>query len=266
MDLVFDVGHSETAVGWFEGAELRGQWRLRTDPARTPDETGLLLRQILSLVPLPHTDIRSVTVGSVVPAVTRVLEVACRRYIDTPVNQVSALVPLPIRLEVDDPPAVAPSRLANAVAAHRLYRRRDLIVADLGAASTYDCVSREGVFVGGAIAPGIRAAASTLAEWARLGDAGLLPPERVIGRGVEESVRSGVFFGAVDAVEGMVRRLREAWGRPDAMVVATGGLAELVGPHCRGIAVVEPHLTLHGLKLVHDYHAPALPRARRPRG
>ncbi|HEU4451967.1 MAG TPA: type III pantothenate kinase [Longimicrobium sp.] len=261
MDIVIDVGHTETGVGWFEGAELRGSWRLATDPRRTADDYGLALRQMLGIVGVSHTDVRSATIGSVVPAVTRVLEAACRRYVDTPPNEVSALVPLPLRLEVDDPLALSPSRLANAAAAHRLYRRRDVVVVDLGASTTYDCVTRDGAFVGGVIAPGLRSAASTLPEWTgRFPDGGLAPPGRVIGHRVEESVRSGVFFGAVDAVEGMLGRIREAWGKADALVVATGGLAEALAPHCRAVAVIEPHLTLHGLKAIHDHHARAARR------
>lgn len=260
MDLVFDVGHAETAVGCFVRAELRGTWKLATDARRPPDEYGLLLKQMLAGIGAAHTDVRSATIGAAVPAVARLLETACRRHLDAPANHVTAGVPLPLRLAVDDPAGVSAARIANAVAAHRLYRRRDVIVVDLGTSTTYDCVGGDGVFAGGAIAPGVKSAAESLAEYtAQFPDAGLHPPERVVGRRLAESVLSGVFYGAVDAVEGMVRRIRDEWGRPDALVVATGGLADVIGPHCRGIAVVEPHLTLHGLKLVHDHHA------RRPR-
>ena len=263
MDLVFLAGHAEIALGAFHGHELRGHWRLASDTHRTPDEYGVLLRQILSLAGVAHTDVRSATIGSVVPALTRLLEVACRRFVDTPAGVVTAATPLPIRLEVDAARVLDVGRIANAVAVHRLYRR-DTIVVDLGSATTYTCVSEGGAFVGGAVAPGVKTAAAPLFERAAGAfDGGLEAPERVVGRTPLECVRSGVFYGAVDAVDGMVRRLRNEWGRPDALVIATGGLADVVGPHCRAIAAIEPHLALHGLKLVHDHNAHGRRRGRR---
>ena len=260
MDLVIAAGQAEVTVGWFEGPDLRGHWRLATDPARTADEYGLMLRQLLAGIEVPHTDVRSATIGSVLPAVTGLLEGACRRFVDVPARVVTPQTPLPIRLDVDDARVLDVYRIACAVAAHRLYRR-DCVVVNLGAATSFTCVSGDGAFVGGAVAPGACVAADAL--FTRVGesfDGTLRAPERVIGRTSLDSVRSGVFYAAVDVVDGLARRIREEWGRPDALVIATGRLADAVGPHCRLIAAVEPYLALHGLKYIHDHNFTAAGR------
>ena len=144
---------------------------------------------------------------------------------------------------------VGADRIANTLAASKLYGR-DTIAVDLGTATTYDCITGDGTFIGGVISQGIQAGLDWLgSKTAKLPTVELEPPERVIGRRTETCIRSGVFYSAIDAVDGVVGRIRDEWGRPDALVVATGGYSEVVGPHCTTVERVEPFLTLYGLAL-----------------
>lgn len=253
MDLVFDVGNTETVAGAYQGGELRAHWRIASDTRRTSDEYGLLLRQLLAAEGLRHDGVRSATIGSVVPTMTLTLQDACRRFLDVPAATVDARTPLPIRLDVEEPLTVGADRIVNTLAALRLYHA-DTIVVDLGTATTFDCITAEGVFVGGVIAPGVRTAAERLTErTAKLPRVELRAPERVIGRRTEACLQSGIFYGAVDAIDGTVRRIKEEWERPNALVVATGGLAGLIGPYCTTVALVETFLTLQGLLFAHEH-------------
>jgi type III pantothenate kinase len=185
--------------------------------------------------------------ASVVPALTPVLAAACADYLRAPPIVITALTPLPIRLAVDEPLTVGADRIVNTLAASHLYRT-DTIVVDLGTATTYDCITGDGVFVGGVIAPGVHTGAERLMErTAKLPRVEIRVPEGVIGRRTETCLQSGIFFGAVDAVDGMIRRIRDEWQRPNVLVVATGGLATLIGPHCAGVDRVEPTLTVRGV-------------------
>lgn len=253
MILVFDVGNTETTVGLFAGEALRGHWRLSTALARTADELGLVLRALLEAGGHTAADVRGAAIGSVVPAMTPALAEACARYFDTPAVVVDARAPLPIRLDVDEPLTVGADRLVNTLAASRLYRQ-DVVVVDLGTATTYDCITASGVFLGGVIAPGVSTSAETLVRrTSKLPATELVAPERVIGRRTEECIRAGVLYGAAESIEGLVRRIVAEWpnpGRP--LVVATGGLAGVLQPHCPSFDRVEPHLTLVGLRIAHE--------------
>jgi type III pantothenate kinase len=156
---------------------------------------------------------------------------------------------LPIRLDVEEPRTVGPDRIVNTLAARELYGR-DTIAVDLGTATTFDLITADGTFVGGVIAPGVSAGLEWLARrTAKLPRVEFRPPDLCIGRRTETCIQSGIFYSAVDAVDGIVRRIRAEWGRPDAYVVATGGFASTVAPHCETVQHVEPFLTLYGLGL-----------------
>jgi len=255
MDLVFDVGNTETVIGWFEASELRGHWRVSTDGRRTADEYGLMLMQLLAAAGAGGVPVRSATIGSVVPAMTLTLADACRRYLGAAVQAVGARTPLPIRLDVEEPLTVGADRIVNTLAAVRMFGV-DTVVVDLGTATTFDCITRDGVFIGGVISPGVKTAAANLTErTAKLPRVELVPPQRVIGRRTEACIQSGVFYGAVDAIDGTVTRIREEWGADELLVVATGGLAELIAPHCRTVQRVEPFLTLYGLEFARAHLA-----------
>lgn len=254
MHLVVDVGNTESVIGFMENGhhELKAQWRVSTGSPRTPDEFRMLLRSLLDEAGYGAHTVRRATVGSVVPSVTSVLMRALESLAPGTVQLVDATSPLSVRLDVDEPLSVGADRIVNTLAASRLYER-DTIAVDLGTATTFDCITKEGVFQGGVIAPGVTVGL----EWfsrrtAKLPRIDLSLPERVIGRRTEECMQSGVFFMAVDGIDGLVRRIKAEWGRPDAYVVATGGLAPVVAPHCEEVDTIEPFLTLVGLAMAGD--------------
>jgi type III pantothenate kinase len=259
--LVFDVGNTELTLGLFSESELRGHWRLMTDVARTADEFGVLLRALLTASGFAPDLVRSVAIGSVVPRVTGPLSEGCMRYftVGAPLI-VDAKAPLPITLDVDEPMTVGADRLINTLAASRLYAR-DAIVVDMGTATTYDCITADGVFLGGVIAPGIATSAETLTRrTSKLPATDLIIPKRVIGRRTEECIQAGVMFGAAEAIDGLVRRIKASWPRESTpLVVATGGFAETMSTLCTTFDRVEPHLTLQGLQIAHGLLRPGDP-------
>lgn len=252
--LAIDMGNTESVLGLFCGRELLRHWRISTDVHRTPDELAHLLGQLVAQEGV-DAPIRGV-IGSVVPAVEPIVTRAFRRafgreprLIADPARLVEDGGPLPIRLDVEEPSSVGADRMLNTLAAAQLYGV-DMIAVDLGTATTFDCITGNGVFVGGVIAPGPRAGIEGLAHRAsRLPYIDLGPPGIVIGRRTDSCLRSGCFYSIVDAIDGMVRRIKAEWNRPEALVVATGGLAALIAPHCQTVDLVEPYLTLYGLEI-----------------
>jgi len=253
MLLTFDVGNTETTLGLYDGATLRAHWRIMTDVARTPDEFGVLLRGLLAGEAIALEEVGGVAIGSVVPPVTAPLAEACRRWLSgTRVEIIDARSPLPITLHVDEPLTVGADRIINTLAASRKYRR-DAIVVDLGTATTFDCITRDAVFLGGVIAPGVRSSAETLfRRTSKLPATELVAPARAIGTRTEECIRAGVMFGAAESIDGIVRRIKAEWpSAEEPLVIGTGGLAELFAPLCRSFDEVDPYLTLYGLSLAY---------------
>ncbi|MDX1673875.1 MAG: type III pantothenate kinase [Longimicrobiales bacterium] len=250
MILTFDIGNTDTVLGIFRADELTAHWRLSTRPERTVDEYGLLIRSILRESGVEPEDVTGAVLASVVPPLTHALARACERHVGVEALVLDPSTPdLPVALDVEEPLTVGADRIANTLAASRLYGR-DTIVVDLGTATTFDCITADGVFKGGVIAPGVRTGAATLTRrTAKLPSVDIEPPTGVIGRRTDSALQSGIFFGAVDAIDGIVRRIREEWGA-DPLVVATGGLAPFLAPHSATIDRVEPFLTLHGLRLL----------------
>jgi type III pantothenate kinase len=251
--LVFDVGNTELTIGLFQETELRGHWRVMTDVARTPDEFGVLLRSLLATSEFSSDSVDGIAIGSVVPRVTGPLSEGCQEYftVGAPLI-VDAGSKLPITLDVDEPLTVGADRVINTLAASREYGR-DAIVVDLGTATTFDCITSDGVFLGGVIAPGVTTSSETLTrKTSKLPATELTIPTRVIGRRTEECIRSGVMFGAADAIDGIVARIKAEWPRPHSpMVVATGGMAQTMSVLCKSFDRVEPYLTLQGLALAY---------------
>ncbi len=250
MLLAVDVGNTEVTVGLFVGERLNGHWRVTTGTHRTPDEWAALLTSFLSHAGHSTHEVRAAIHASVAPAVTEVLAHGIHTTLGFAPVQVTADSPLPIVLDVEEPHTVGADRVVNTLAAAELYKR-DTIVVDFGTATTFDCITGDGVFLGGVIAPGIETAAENLSRRAaKLPATELVPPERVIGRRTEECIRAGVLFGAADAVDGIVARIRAEWPRPEVPhVVATGGLADPVARLCKAVSLVEPGLTLIGLRI-----------------
>jgi len=265
MILVFDVGNTETTIGLYAPPTLEAHWRLTTIPDRTPDELVLVIRQLLAARDVPLAAVQGTALGSVVPAVTGPLSEACAQCFGAPSIIVDGAAPLPIRLAVEEPLTVGADRIINTLAASRIYRR-DTVVVDLGTATTFDCITADGVFLGGVIAPGVRTSADTLfRRTSKLPATELRAPAQVIGTRTEECIRAGVVYGAADAVDGIVRRIIKAWPRADRpFVVATGGLAEAIRPFCETIETVAPYLTLEGLRIAYELLSAPAARPDRP--
>lgn len=252
MLIVFDVGNTETTIGLFEDDRLISDWRVTTDIARTTDEFGVLLLGLLAAADVAPARVTKSAIGSVVPPITDPLTRACTRYLHATPVIVDAKAALPIRVAVDEPLTVGADRLINTLAASRLFGR-DTICVDLGTATTFDCITGDGVFLGGVIMPGVRTSADTLTRrTSKLPATELIPPKKVIGTRTEECIRAGVLFGAADAIDGIVRRIKGEWPTSTVpLVVATGGLAETLQPFCHEFDRVEPFLTLEGLRIAH---------------
>jgi type III pantothenate kinase len=252
--LTVDVGNTETVLGLFRGRQLVRHWRISTDYRKTPDELAHLLKHLLAEQGV-EANLRGV-IGSVVPALDPIITRAFRRAFGSEprlINDPAVLAenggPLPVRLDVDEPHTVGADRMLNTLAASELYGV-DIIAVDLGTATTFDCITGDGVFMGGVIAPGPRAGIEGLAHSAsKLPFIDLVPPDIIIGRRTDDCLRSGCFFAIVDAIDGMARRIKKEWERPGALVLATGGLAALIAPHCDSVDAVEPYLTLYGLAI-----------------
>jgi type III pantothenate kinase len=249
MQIVVDVGNTETVVGLMAGTEVRFHWRISTIVPRTSDEYLHLLRSLLRDVPVERSALEWAAVASVVPDSTDVLRTTLAALVSGPVYVVDPDSKLPIRLDVEEPRTVGADRIVNTLAARELYGK-DTIAVDLGTATTFDLITADGAFQGGVIAPGVSAGLEWLARrTAKLPRVEFRPPAKVIGRRTESCIQSGVFYTVVDAVDGVVQRIREEWGRPDVFVVATGGFSATVAPHCRTVEHVEPFLTLYGLAM-----------------
>jgi len=244
-----DVGNSETVVGRFMGGELEASWRV-TSGRSTADELRLLLEGMLrdwTLVRGSGASGAASVLASVVPGVTRAWAEALRSLTGRAPLEVTA-AGSPIPLQVPEPDSVGPDRIANALAGRALHGA-PCIVVDLGTATSFDCVSKQGAFVGGAIAPGLRTASEDLVRRAaRLSSVELHRPERAVARTTAENLRVGVLWGYAGLVDALVRRMTgELGGRPK--VVATGGLAGLVAAECETLDLVDEGLTLKGLRL-----------------
>lgn len=252
MIMVFDVGNTETTVGLFDGEELREHWRLTTTAARTSDEIRLMIHGLMQAADIDAKVISGSAIGSVVPPVTPVLYEACREMFGGKPVVINGKSKLPIKLKVDEPMTVGADRILNTLAASQIYKR-DTIVVDLGTATTYDCITAEGVFLGGVIQPGVISSAESLfRKTSQLPATELRPPKKVIGTRTDDCIRGGVLFGAADSITGIVARIKGAWPTPETpYVVGTGGLVEVVAPYCATFDHLEPFLTLRGLALSH---------------
>lgn len=253
MIVVFDVGNSEITIGTFDGDDLRSHWRLTTAAPRTADELALLIRSILGTEVASPGGAEGSAICSVVPAITPMLAEACEMSFGAKPVIVDARAKLPIKLDVEEPFTVGADRIANTLAASSIHQR-DAIVVDLGTATTYDCITGDGTFLGGVIQPGIMISADTLfRRTAQLPATDIVPPRKVIARRTDECIRAGVLYGAVDSIDGIVRRIKKEWPNKGApLVIATGGMAETIRPHSTELELVDPFLTLKGIRLGYE--------------
>ena len=246
--LALDVGNTNTVVGLFSGAELRVRWRLSTHPNRTADEIGMWLLQLLSWQGLRPDDLLDVAVASVVPPMDPLLAEGVSRYLRRSPFFVEPGVPSGMPLKVDAPQELGADRLCDAVAAFAEHGG-PCVVVDFGTAVTWEVVSERGEYLGGVIAPGPGVTADALSSHtAKLPRVALSPPPRVIGKGTVDSIQSGLFFGYLGLVEGVTRRILDELGK--CTVIATGGFAHTFAKHSEVIDLVDPDLTLKGLRLI----------------
>ncbi len=243
MLLAVDVGNTQTVFGLFENSELRGHWRVATEPQRTGDELGLLLRGLVDVESLD-----GICLASTVPPLVRAYEeLAAAAGLSLLVVGPGTRTGIPIRYE--DPREVGPDRIANAVAAVERYGA-PCIVVDFGTSTNFDVVSAEGEYVGGVLAPGIEISMDALFHRAaRLFEVGLAEPSTVIAKNTAASLQSGLVYGFAGQVDGIVERIRGELG-VEAQTVATGGLADLIVPHARTLERIDSFLTLEGLRIV----------------
>jgi len=267
--LAIDVGNTETVIGLFgpdrpEQPDAMGfarasgehglayHWRISTLTERTPDEHAMMLTQLLDLEGLDlRTAVSAMAISSSAPSVTTQLRRMANRWfseLDMTVLGPGTKTGMPILY--DNPREVGADRIADAVGAYDLYPGA-LIIVDMGTATVFDVVSAKGEYVGGAIAPGVAISLEALyTQASALRSVELVRPRSVIGRSTVESIQSGVLYGFAGQVDGVVERIKQEIG--DVMVIATGGLAGLIAPHTKSVQHVEPWLTLHGLRIVHE--------------
>jgi type III pantothenate kinase len=250
MLLTLDIGNTEITVGLFRGRELDAHWRQTTKPDRTPDEWSSAIGGFLVQAGHSPNEVRAVCLASVAPATTQSVVEGVTLSTGCTGVAVDARSPLPVTLDVDEPLTVGADRIVNVLAAIELFAA-DSLVVDFGTATTFDCVTADSRFIGGAIMPGLRTSADQLTRRAaKLPATELKAPSRVIGRRTEECIQAGVLFGAADAVDGMVRRINAEWpGRQKPRVVATGGLAGVIAPLTTTIELTDPDLTMRGLRI-----------------
>ena len=251
MLLVIDVGNTNMVLGVYKDTELLDHWRISTDRQRTTDEYGVLIRELFYLNDFRADDINAIIISSVVPPVVPTLERMCQRYFGLSPLLIGPGVKTGMDIRYDNPREVGADRIVNAVAAYEKYGG-PVIIVDFGTATPFCAVDAKGVYLGGSICPGIGISPEALVErTAKLPRIELKRTDSVICRNTIESMQAGVFYGFVGQVEGIVSRMRRELDM-SARVVATGGLAVVIAPATKAIDVVEPMLTLEGLRIIYE--------------
>ena len=244
MLLAVDVGNTQTVFGLYDGPELGERWRIATEAQRTGDELGALLADFLEF-----EELDGICLSCTVPRLIREYEHVAERWVKAPLLVIGPGIKTGIPVQHDAPAEIGPDRIVNAVAAKEKYGA-PAIVVDFGTSTNFDVVSPEGEYVGGVLAPGIEVSMDALFERAaRLRKVDFVEPPTVIGKTTVAALQSGVVYGFAGQVDGIVKAIRDELGTP-ARAIATGGLAELIAPHAGTIELVDPFLTLEGLRLV----------------
>jgi type III pantothenate kinase len=252
MLLAIDVGNTNITLGVFDGATLVQSWRLQTLRERTADELGLIVDGLFSHSRVERVQVRGIILGSVVPPLTGTIKAMAQRYFGVAALTIEPGVDTGMPILYDNPAEVGADRIVNGIAAYDRFGRdgRPLIVVDFGTATTLDAISGKGEYLGGAICPGVQISADALFQRAaRLPRIDVRRPEKIVGSTTVGAMESGLFWGYVGLVEGLVRRMSDELGG-HAICVATGGLADIIAPETPLIEHVDPDLTLHGLRIV----------------
>lgn len=252
MLLAIDIGNTNIHLGLWHDQQWQAHWRARTVRDKMPDEFAALVRSFLHEAGLDYASISGVIVSSVVPSLTLAFTELVRRYMKQEALVVTHQTKTGIRIDIDEPQQAGADRIVNSAAVHALYGG-PAIVIDFGTATTFDIVSEDGAYAGGAIAPGIGIAHDALVEHAaRLHAVDLSPPPNPIGKNTIHAMQSGIFWGYVSLVEGLVVRLKQALDTDDVKVIATGGLAVVFQQHTEVIDLIAPQLTLDGLRIIYE--------------
>jgi type III pantothenate kinase len=252
--LVIDVGNTNTVLGLYQGDSLRVLWRLATSREQTADEYGIIIHNLFAFEKLPVSDISGIMIASVVPPLNGVLAEMAKKYFKIEPLFLGPGTRTGMAILVETPQEVGADRIADAVAAYEKYGG-PCIVVDLGTAITFDIISAKGEYLGGVIMPGIGIAAEALFQrTAKLPRVEIREPDHVIGTNTINSIQSGLFYGAVDAVDGMLDRLCAALGK-QPKVIATGGQAPLVAGASKYKPPIDPSLTLDGLRIIYHRHS-----------
>lgn len=251
MIVVMNIGNSNIVMGVYEGESLRYHWRFSTDRNKTEDEFGMLVKSLFDSVGLALHQVSGVIFSSVVPPMNFIIERMCEKYLHRKALVVGPGIKTGLNIKYEYPREVGSDRIVNAVAAIRDYGT-PLIVVDFGTATTFCYIDEKGQYWGGAIAPGIRISTEALvSRTAKLPRIEMAKPASVVGRNTVAAMQSGIYYGFVGQVEGIVRRIMAESGA-EPQVVATGGLASLVANETECIHVVDPDLTLKGLRLIYE--------------
>lgn len=254
MLLAIDVGNTETAIGLFNGEEQIRTWHLTTTIYRTSDEWSFLVKNHLKEAGCSFNDISGVSIASVVPMITTFLEQIFDKSKVMLVNQNNCAG---IKLEIDNPRELGADRIANAAAAHYIYKK-NCIITDFGTATTIDAVSTDGAYLGGAIAPGIAISAEALFKsGAQLNQTVISPPKSVVGKNTSDCLKSGIFYGTIYQTEGLANAILDELGwqkdRKNTIHIVTGGLSNLIYPYSKIYDLQDVDLTLKGLKVIYDH-------------
>lgn len=251
MLLAMDVGNTHIVVGIYRKEKLLNFWRIKSERDKTEDQYGIIVKNLLWYSDLPPLEIKDIIISSVVPPITQILNRMGTKYFDVKPMVVDLNKNIGIYLRYENPGEVGADRIVNAIAGYELYGG-PLIIVDFGTATTFCAISEEGAYLGGAIAPGITISTDALFNLAaKLPKVELTRPSKVIGRNTTASMQSGIFYGFVGQVDGIVKKMiQEFYTTPT--VLATGGLAELIASESETIDRINPYLTLEGLRIIYN--------------
>lgn len=254
MLLVIDVGNTHIVFGGFEGKKLIYDWRISSDKEKTSDEYGLLFDQIFKYNGIDRSEVSDIIISSVVPTLMHTLPAMSQRYFNIDPVVIGPGVKTGMNIKYDNPKEVGADRIVNAVAAYERYGG-PVIIVDFGTANTFCFVNKEGEYLGGVIAPGIKISSEALfLRTAKLPKVEILKPERVIGKNTVESIQSGLVYGYIGMVDSIIERMIEEMKlkREEVKIVSTGGFSTIIGNESKYIQYSDKFLTLEGLRIIYE--------------